>query len=86
MERSPWCWLCMTPSPLIEGLSEPAYYHCPRCQLIFIDRKHLPDGDEEKRIYDLHENTWENAGYVRMLTRFLDETVHPFIQPPWSLC
>jgi len=47
------------------------YFHCLQCDLIFINPKKVVSVDEEKRQYDLHENTIECEGYVRMFRDFI---------------
>ena len=48
------------------------YLKCSRCLLIFISERFLPSSDLEKRIYDQHQNTPENSGYVQFLKRLAD--------------
>jgi len=51
------------------------FFHCPSCELIFLDKKfHVSCGDEKKQ-YDHHNNSLENEGYVKMFDDFLDFTL-----------
>lgn len=45
------------------------YWHCPSCQLIHVPPQFLLDAAAEKAIYDLHENTPDDAGYRKFLSR-----------------
>lgn len=67
------CKLCE--SDLIEKIAEDnnrEYYHCNRCELVFVPEKyHLNSADEKKR-YDLHDNSIDNPGYVKYLNRIVE--------------
>lgn len=45
------------------------YFQCPVCDLVFLDPEQLPDTDEERAQYELHENDPDDAGYRRFLSR-----------------
>lgn len=69
------CPLCKTPAPFthIEGPKGRGYLLCQNCQLIFMERKFLPDPAAEKERYKAHENGPQDAGYVR----FLNQAITP---------
>lgn len=46
-----------------------AYFQCAVCELVFVDRDALLSADDEKAIYDLHQNHAEDEGYKRFLSR-----------------
>lgn len=48
------------------------FYQCPHCELIFLDEKYLVSSKREKSQYDNHNNSLEDAGYVKMFEDFLD--------------
>ncbi len=52
---------------------EQVYYFCRNCELIFIDTEFFPSKKEEKRVYDRHENTLANQGYVNRFENFIDK-------------
>ena len=57
------------------------YLHCQNCQLVFVPKVwHLPPEDE-KSCYDLHENTGDDPGYRRFLSR-VAEPIITRVQPP----
>lgn len=58
------------------------YYNCHACDFIFIDESHLMTKEEELAEYELHENTIENEGYVRMFEKFMEEGFYPYVEPP----
>lgn len=76
------CWICAARAVPIEEVVKPIYYLCPNCQFLFMDRTAFVDEVEEERVYGRHQNTRDNVGYVQMLTRFMEEAVFPFIEPP----
>ena len=45
------------------------YLQCARCQLVFVTPEQLPDAREEKAIYDLHQNSADDPGYLAFLQR-----------------
>jgi len=71
------CRMCGSPGEIIEEIEFPPYYHCPGCDLIFIDELFIPDSEQEKKRYCLHQNNHEHAGYVKMLNSFIDAAVKP---------
>ena len=76
------CILCKAKSlQQIEAATPGVYYHCRECDLIFLDSAFYLASDEEKKRYDTHENTLENAGYVEMFTQFLQNAVLPYAKP-----
>jgi len=62
-----------------------AYDVCPECGYTRKKACFHPEPAAEKAVYDTHENTMENEGYVRMLEDFLDRAVHPFHAPSHAL-
>lgn len=46
-----------------------AYFQCPRCALVFADPASHASPEEEKALYDLHENDPDDPGYRRFLGR-----------------
>ena len=52
---------------------EDKYYFCENCELIFIERAAEPSAKQEYEIYQSHENTHENKGYVNMFKDFINE-------------
>lgn len=56
------------------------YYRCEHCEFLFMDSEAIVSFEEERAIYDTHENSIENQGYVDMFKNFLDKCVLPFKQ------
>lgn len=76
------CPLCTSNAPVIKEIgktSEPKYYHCHICDLIFIEDRFILSPEEESKRYALHNNERENEGYVNMFKRFIDKAVKPFL-------
>lgn len=45
------------------------YRHCQNCRLVFVPAEHHLTPDEEKAIYDLHQNDPDDPGYRNFLSR-----------------
>ena len=48
------------------------YYRCRRCQLVFVQEQDFPSPAEERAIFDLHENSPDDVGYRKFLSRLCD--------------
>ncbi|PVZ67755.1 class I SAM-dependent methyltransferase [Pelagibaculum spongiae] len=58
------------PGPLPEQLRE--YLHCSQCSLIFVPSKFHLNSQQEKALYDLHQNDPFDLGYRKFLSRLSD--------------
>jgi SAM-dependent methyltransferase len=54
------------------------YYNCIKCEFIQMDDSKEVDFKRERQVYDLHNNSLEDTGYVSMFKKFLEEAVFPF--------
>ena len=54
---------------------EDKYYYCKNCELIFIDPVSLPSYKKELEVYEGHDNTHENEGYVRRFKDFINTLI-----------
>jgi len=57
------------------------YYYCETCEFIFKAECAIVSVEEEKAEYDLHNNSYEDEGYVNMFREFLKKSVLPFTPP-----
>lgn len=74
---TPSCPLCAAPkSKLFLHDPERDYYHCQTCDLVFVPSDFFLDPDSEKKRYDQHQNSPEDAGY----RDFLNRLMQPLIQ------
>jgi len=48
------------------------YLQCLNCALVFVPAEHRLNANDEKAIYDLHENDINDAGYQRFLNRLAE--------------
>lgn len=48
------------------------YLYCSNCRLVFVPPEYHLNREDEKRIYDLHENDPYDEGYRRFLSRLAD--------------
>ncbi len=75
------CKICNTKTAAFEDKQlQKIFYHCPHCELIFLDKKFFITASDEKHQYNQHNNSLENIGYVKMFNDFLDytlEDLHP---------
>ena len=67
------CPLChgTTISPYFQDKRR-SYLQCGDCDLVFVPPEYYPTREEEKRIYDLHQNSPDDPGYRRFLSRLSD--------------
>ncbi|MDC7233873.1 MAG: class I SAM-dependent methyltransferase [Spirochaetales bacterium] len=69
-----------SPCPLCSSNQTDEYYEdrkrpyrfCPQCALVFVPPSSHLSEEEEKKVYDLHENDPEDRGYRRFLSRLAD--------------
>lgn len=55
------------------------YYECDNCEYIAMDDNYEISFSEERHVYDLHNNSIEDDGYVNYFKNFLEKGVFPFI-------
>ncbi|MCP4411330.1 MAG: class I SAM-dependent methyltransferase [Gammaproteobacteria bacterium] len=48
------------------------YYQCLSCQLVIVPKQFHLSEDEEKALYDIHQNNPEDLGYRQFLSRTID--------------
>ncbi|MEM7233353.1 MAG: class I SAM-dependent methyltransferase [Planctomycetota bacterium] len=48
------------------------YWRCASCRLVFVAESEHLSRDEEAAVYDLHENSPNDEGYVAFLSRLVD--------------
>ena len=64
------CPLCLNKqNPLFTSYRQKNYYRCQVCQLIHLDSLSHLSAREEKAIYDLHLNSFQDEGYIKFLKR-----------------
>ncbi len=56
------------------------FHECLDCEVIYKDDRHKMSSIEEKKVYDHHENSMDNEGYVNYLMNFVDSAIIPFIK------
>jgi len=70
------CSICNSITASFEDIQlNKIFFHCPSCELIFLDKKFYVSNNDEKNQYDQHNNSLENEGYVKMFNDFLDFTL-----------
>ena len=55
-----------------------SYYRCISCGFVYLDDKFIVDVNSEKSQYEMHENSFESLGYVKMFEDFIEIAVAPY--------
>ncbi len=75
------CKICSgETNQLLDVQFEHMYFYCKTCHFVFIEDKHHVSFEAEKEIYELHENSLDDQGYVSYLENYINEGVSPFIK------
>jgi hypothetical protein len=75
---APSCKICNAITrPLKDNTTGKIYHVCDACEFISLDQKFILSTADEKRRYEFHNNTFDNAGYVAMFERFIAEVIEP---------
>ncbi len=70
LENNPICPLCTNNDiNLFFEDKRRVYLQCSCCKLVFVPKEYWLSREEEKAIYDLHENNPQDQGYRRFLSR-----------------
>lgn len=73
------CKICQQPTHhFFDDYMHCDTYHCKSCQYIFKDPTAIITKDKELKVYQQHNNTEENLGYVAMFQDFMEKTFLPF--------
>jgi len=73
------CKICGESTTIIYDKQFDIEYHkCKSCDFIHIDADKIVSFDSERAVYDLHENSIDDDGYVNYLLSFFNTTVLPF--------
>lgn len=54
------------------------YFHCKKCDFLFMDDSKVISPEGEKNLYCNHNNSLENVGYVNMFRDFIEKYIAPF--------
>ncbi|MFH1416216.1 MAG: class I SAM-dependent methyltransferase [Elusimicrobiota bacterium] len=80
------CKICSDTTSAIRAYRPPGlYYSCSKCRFISADYSFVPDPDEEKSRYLMHNNSPENSGYTSMLSEFIKHSIEPYIKTPGDI-
>ena len=73
------CKLCHQPTiSFFDTHMQCETYHCKPCEFIFKDDACIITQDKELKVYEQHNNSEENLGYVAMFQDFMDKTFLPY--------
>jgi len=65
------CPLCKKAKGVNFFEGQRSFFKCPECHLVFIPPQQYLSAEEEKAMYDRHENSPDDQGYRHFLNRFL---------------
>ena len=51
------------------------FLRCEACHLVYLEQNFWPTAEEEKKTYDLHENSPQDQGYRKFLSRMMDPLI-----------
>ncbi len=75
------CIICGGETYTLEDAEIKVRYNvCKSCGFTYKLPQYHVDQVKEKSLYDNHQNTMENEGYVNMFIRFLEECVDPYVK------
>ncbi len=63
------CPLCSSSAEDYHQDKSRAYFQCPNCRLVFVPPGSFLSAEEEKARYDLHQNSPDDTGYRKFLSR-----------------
>lgn len=69
------CPLCGEPDPYRLAAGRRTYWRCRACRLVHLDPSLHPTLEQERAIYDLHENSVDDPAYRRFLWRTAQQVV-----------
>ncbi len=69
MSNHPCCPLCASNAQPFLRDRQRQYFQCHLCRLVFVRAEDCPSPAEEKAVYELHENSPNDAGYRLFLSR-----------------
>jgi hypothetical protein len=73
------CKICQSDTTLlIERKRELLYYRCNACGFLYLDDKFIIGSEREKRQYDMHQNSFDSIGYVKMFEDFIARAIEPY--------
>lgn len=75
------CLICgQTTEEFYDRIFDVTFHKCKHCEFIARNREATLNVDKEKQIYDLHNNSYENEGYVNMFRDFINTGIVPYIK------
>lgn len=70
------CLICSSDTYVLDDKQFNIIYHrCKSCDFIYMDRESVVSFKEERKVYELHNNSIEDEGYVAMFNRFINSFV-----------
>ena len=67
------CKICHYTTKIFEDMELQKQFHaCPKCHCIALDPHYYLSHEKENSLYNNHQNSLENEGYVKMFEDFLD--------------
>lgn len=83
MSSTPGCPLCASHQAYSLPVAGKRYYRCERCELVWLDAADHLDAEDEKAVYDGHDNRVDDPRYRAFLMRTFGEVLAR-VPPPAS--
>jgi len=73
------CKICQGPTEaFFDDYMKCKTYHCHQCAFIFKEEAAIISSEKELKVYQQHNNTEDNLGYVAMFQDFMEKTFLPY--------
>lgn len=73
------CKVCQSDTTVMtERKKQYLYYRCVSCGFIYLDNKFMVDKEREKEKYNMHNNSFDSLGYVKMFEDFIEKAITPY--------
>ncbi len=80
------CPLCKSDEAVAFSCDEVrCYYRCPRCSMVFVAAHDFVSPEQERRIYDQHQNDPADAGYREFLARLSEPLLRLLLPESYGL-
>ena len=73
------CKICKADTHVLnDNKKELRYYRCSSCGFLYLDDEFIIGKESEKSQYDMHKNSFDSLGYVKMFEDFIEKAILPY--------
>jgi len=73
------CKICKADTQVLnDNKKELRYYRCSSCGFLYLDDEFIIGKESEKSQYDMHKNSFDSLGYVKMFEDFIEKAILPY--------